>query len=91
MKQKILILLIIFSSLKAEAKKDIFPLTLIAANADLIVIGEIDMVKNGSYTFKISETIKGQAYKTINVKMFNEWICDPRFEKAKKGQKLFLF
>jgi len=91
MKQRILFFFIIFSSLKAEAKKDIYPLTLIAGSADLIVIGEIDMVKNGTYTFKIGETIKGQTYKTITVKMFEEWICDPRWDKPKKGQKLFLF
>lgn len=91
MKKIILLVFIILSSLKAEAKKDIFTLNLIAANADLIVIGEIDMVKKNSYTFKINETIKGQTYKTIVVKMFDEWICDTRFEKAEKGQKLFLF
>lgn len=91
MKQKILILFIIFFSVKVEAKKDIFPLTLIAANADLIVIGEIDMVKNDTYAFKIGETLKGQKYKTISVKIFEEWICDTRWEKPKKGQKLFLF
>jgi hypothetical protein len=91
MKQKILILFIIFFSLKAEAKKDIYPLTLIAGSADLIVIGEINLVKNGTYIFKINETIKGQIYNTITVKMFQEWDCDPRWEKPKKGQKLFLF
>lgn len=91
MKQKILLLFILFFSVKVEAKKDIFPLTLIAANADLIVIGEIDMVKNDTYTFKTGETLKGQTYKKITVKMFEEWTCDNRFEKAKKGQKLFLF
>lgn len=91
MKQKILILFIIFFSLKAEAKKDIYPLTLIAAKADLIVIGEIDVVKGNTYIFKISENLKGQKFKTITVKMFQEWICDPRWEKPKKGQKLCLF
>ncbi|MEN9907502.1 MAG: hypothetical protein RLZZ540_643 [Bacteroidota bacterium] len=91
MKQKILLLFIIFFSLKVQAKKDIFPLTLITASADLIVIGEIDMVKNNTYLFKIGETLKGQKYRTISVKMFEEWTCDNRFEKPKKGQKLFLF
>lgn len=91
MKKNLLLVFIIFFSLKAEAKKDIYPLTLIAGSADLIVIGKIDMVKNGTYTFKIGETIKGPSYKTITVNMFDEWVCDTRFEKPKKGQKLCLF
>lgn len=91
MKQTFLLLLIIFSSIKGEAKKMDLPLEIIAGNADLIVIGEIDFVKYNTYTFKIIETIKGQHYKTISVKSFEEWLCDPRFIKLQKGQKLFLF
>lgn len=91
MKQTILLLFIIFSSLTVEAKKMDFPLEIIAGSADLIVIGEIDFVKNNTYTFKITETIKGQHYKTISVQSFEEWLCDPRFIKLQKGQKLFLF
>lgn len=45
MKQTILLLFIIFSSLKVEAKKMNFPLEIITGCADLIVIGEIDIVK----------------------------------------------
>lgn len=45
MKQTILLLFIIFSSLKVEAKKMNFPLEIITGSADLIVIGEIDIVK----------------------------------------------
>ncbi|WP_140485249.1 hypothetical protein [Flavobacterium sp. GSA192] len=91
MKQKILILFIILSSFKVQAKKMILPLSIIAGISDLIVMGEIDIVKNDTYIFKISETLKGKAYKTISVQMFEEWTCDNRFEKAKKGQKLCLF
>jgi len=89
--KNLILLLIIFSSFKVQAKKDIYLLTLIAARADLIVIGEIDIVKGGNYTFKIGETLRGQKFKTITVKMFKEWVCDPRWEKPKQGQKLCLF
>jgi len=89
--QTILVLFIIFSSLKAEAKKMEFPLVAVAGSADLIVIGEINEVRDNSYTFKITETLKGQVYKIISVNMFEEWTCDIRIEKAVKGQKLCLF
>jgi len=91
MKKNLIFLFFIFSSLQVSAKKMMLPLSIIAGSADLIVIGEIDVVRNNTYRFKISETIKGQTYKTIIVKMFEEWTCDNRFEKAEKGQKLFLF
>jgi hypothetical protein len=91
MKQIILLLFIIFSSLTVEAKKMNFPLEIITGSADLIVIGEINSVKNNSYTFRISETLKGHNYKSISVKTFSEWLCDPRFFKLEKGQKLCLF
>jgi hypothetical protein len=90
-KRTILLLLIIFSSLKVDAKKMDFPLVVMAGNADIIVIGEIYGIKNNSYTFKITETLKGQVYKIISVKLFNEWTCDVRFDKPKIGQKLCLF
>ncbi|MBW4362821.1 hypothetical protein [Flavobacterium taihuense] len=91
MKHTIIFLLIIFSTLKVEAKKIVSPIEIISGMADIIVIGEIDIVKDNSYTFKISETIKGQVYKTISVRKFKEWTCDTRFGKVKKGQRLCLF
>jgi len=91
MKHRILFLAIFFSLIKAEAKKLEFPIEIITGSADLIVIGEIDAVKDNSYTFKIFETLKGQSYGSITVNMFKEWTCDVRFDKAKKGQKLCLF
>ncbi len=44
-----------------------------------------------SYTFKVSERLKGQSIETIQVKMFKEWTCDRRFAEAEKGQQLCLF
>lgn len=90
-KQTIIFLFIIFSSLIVEAKKMDFPLEVVAGSADIIVIGEIQGIKNNSYTFKITETLKGQVYKIISVNMFREWTCDFRFDKPKIGQKLCLF
>ncbi|MGQ7944831.1 hypothetical protein [Flavobacterium sp. WC2509] len=89
--QTILLLFLIFLSLNAEAKRRDFPFVAVAGSADLIVIGEIYGVKGRSYTFKITETLKGQVYKVISVKMFDEWTCDMRFDKPKIGQKLCLF
>jgi hypothetical protein len=91
MKQTILLLFIIFSSLKLEAKKMDFPFEVLSGSADIIVIGEIYGIKNNSYTFKITETLKGQVHKIISVNMFKEWTCDFRFDKPKIGQQLCLF
>ncbi len=91
MKTLLLILSFTLLSLKAEAKKIYYPLEAIAAMADLIVIGEITDVKSNSYTFKISETIKGSKASSIKVKMFTEWTCDKHLKPVEKGQKLFLF
>jgi hypothetical protein len=91
MKHTFIFLAIFFLLIKAEAKKIEFPIQVIAGSADLIVIGEIDAVTDNSYTFKISETLKGQSYGLITINMFEEWTCDVRFDKPKKGQKLCLF
>lgn len=90
-KQAILLLFVIFYSFKIEAKKMDFPLEVVAGSADIIVIGEIFGVNSRSYTFKITETLKGQVYKIIAVKMFKEWTCDFRFGEPEIGQKLCLF
>lgn len=91
MKHIILMVFIFCFSINAEAKKMIYPLPLIAGSADLIVVGEIVAVKGDSYLFKISETLKGKSDKTITVNIFEEWVCDIRFGKPEKGQKLCLF
>lgn len=91
MKHLIIFFLIIFSTLKVEAKKMVYPIEIISGMSDIIVIGEIDIVKDNSYTFRISETLKGKVYKTISVQKFKEWTCDTRFGKVLKGQKFCLF
>jgi len=90
-KSVFLILFIVFSVLKVEAKKDIFSTEIVIACSEIIVIGEIENVNQSTYTFRIDETLKGKTYKTITVEEFDEWTCDERFDKVKKGQKLCLF
>jgi hypothetical protein len=91
MKKIIVLLFITLFISKAEAKKITYPIEVIAGSADLIVIGEIDSVKLDSYTFVITETLKGNIFTSISVEMFEEWECDQRFAKPEKGQKLCLF
>ena len=91
MKYLLSILAILTFSLNSCAKKLIYPIEVVAGMADLIVVGEIDSVISGSYKFKISNTLKGQSMKLIEVQMFKEWKCDGRIKKAEKGQELFLF
>ena len=91
MKQTIVFLFIIFFISKVEAKKMIYPIEVIAGSADLIVVGEIEIVKGDLYIFNISETLKGNLFNSISVEMFEEWECDQRFAKPEIGQKLCLF
>ncbi len=63
----------------------------VAGMADLIVVGKIESVNQGSYQFKITKTLKGKDTELIKVQMFKEWTCDHRIKKAETGQKLFLF
>jgi len=91
MKQIITFLFIILLASKAEAKKMVYPIEIVAGMAELIVVGEINSVKGNTYIFDIGETLKGKQYKSITVKMFEEWTCDTRFAEPKKGQKLCLF
>ncbi|MCH5720715.1 hypothetical protein [Niabella hibiscisoli] len=67
------------------------PVEYVASIADLIVTGKIISVENGTYQFKIAETIKGKSVGLITVQQFSEWECDVRYAKAAKGQQLFLF
>jgi hypothetical protein len=91
MRQTIIFILLILSTLTSEAKKIIYPIEIVAGTADIIVLGQIEKVKGNTYTFNISETLKGKIYETITVEQFNEWTCDNRFGKAHKGQQLCLF
>lgn len=83
--------MLLFLSASSYAKKLYYPLEVVAGMADLIVVGEIESVSQGSYQFKIGKTVKGEDTDLIKVLMFKEWTCDNRMKKAEKGQKLFLF
>ena len=91
MRQTIIFILFVLSTFTVEAKKIDYPIEIVAGTADIIVVGQIDKVKGNSYTFKISETLKGKTNETITVENFKEWTCDSRFGKAEKGQQLCLF
>lgn len=91
MKQIIALLFIVLLASKAEAKKMVYPIEIVAGMSELIVMGEINTLKGNVYVFDIDETLKGKRYKSIAVQMFKEWTCDTRFAEPKKGQKLCLF
>jgi hypothetical protein len=91
MKKWGLFFLFYFLIFSVNAKKLHYPLEIIAGKADLIVTGRIIEVQENTYTFKVSETIKGAAGMIITVEKFEEWSCDIRFAKHQKGQELFLF
>lgn len=91
MKQLLLILTFVCSTSLLNAKKFFYPFEVVAGSADLIVLGEIETVFSGSYTFKVDETLKGLIHETIRVQKFREWTCDVRFAKHESGQKLCLF
>lgn len=87
----LLIIASAFFSLKAEAKKSVYPLEMIISMSDLIVTGEISEIDAGTYTFKISETLKGKSDASITVQKFREWECDQRQKPYMKSQRLVLF
>lgn len=91
MKYFLSIAILLAISANSYAKKLYYPLEVVAGMADLIVIGEIESVNQGSYQFKITTTVKGKETGLIKVQMFKEWTCDHRMKKAESGQKLFLF
>lgn len=73
------------------AKKMEMAIESVILSADLIVIGEIENDGIGSYKFSVQETLHGDtALKTIRVKKWEEWTCDSRSFKVKKGQRLLL-
>lgn len=74
-----------------SAKKMVMAMESVILHADLIVIGEVESVGTGSYSFRISETVSGPAdLQTIRVEKWEEWTCDQRGFVIKPGQKLLL-
>ncbi len=74
-----------------QAKKGNYSFVILLKNADLIVTGHItNVIGDSCYIFAIDRTIKGESSKQILVKMFLDWSCDMRWQKAEAGQKLFL-
>ncbi|MFT5820534.1 MAG: hypothetical protein ACI8ZM_001777 [Crocinitomix sp.] len=91
MKYFLSVIIVLTFSISGHAKKFCYPIEVVAGMADLIVVGKIEKVSSGSYQFRISTTVKGQVKDLIKVQKFEEWTCDKRMKKAKKGQELFLF
>lgn len=56
--------------------------------SDLIAVGEIEDIQENTFTFRISETLKGQVHASISVVKNDE--CE-RYARYEKGQKLCLF
>lgn len=91
MKKAAFLLILICSMYHAESKKWIMPFEVLIGSADLIVSGEIHVVNERTYSFKVLETLKGETYDLITVNKFAEWTCDMRFAPHEVGQKLCLF
>ncbi len=72
-------------------KKDVMPYSIVISKAILIVDGTISSVSEHEYQFRVSQFIKGKSSTVINVAIWKEWLCDPRTEELKKGQRLILF
>lgn len=87
----IAVLFCLATAFTSQAKKYIYPLEHVIGLADLIVVGEIESVEQNTYTFRITETLKGDVHASIRVEKFKEWTCDTRYAKHEKGQKLCLF
>jgi hypothetical protein len=91
MKYIILILLLLITTVNGFSLKIDLPFTYLTFQSKLIVVGEISEIQDSTYTFKISETIKGSKYNSIEVLKFKEWTCDERRYGYEIGQKLCLF
>ena len=61
------ILFCLLTSVFSHAKRDIYPFEKVAGLSDLIVIGFIEEVDLNTYTFKITETLKGDVHASIRV------------------------
>lgn len=82
----------IFFTTPAHAKKANYPFETLVAMADMIVTGHIANVPGDSaYLFVIEKTMKGDIQKEVMVKLFTNWTCDIRWKKPEAGQRLFLF
>lgn len=93
MKTFISLLFFIGFTSNSNVKKRILSYPVIICGADLIVEGEISEVSliDNEYDFKIIEFIKGNAKQEISINMWEEWTCDMRIKRPKKGQRLILF
>jgi hypothetical protein len=93
MKTLFSILLIIGITSDVNMKKMILSYPIVISKADLIIEGEISETSFffSEYEFKVNEFIKGESERKISINMWEEWICDRRIKKPKKGQKLLLF
>lgn len=91
MKLFICLFLFLNTSFNSEYKKMEIPYSIIISKADLIVDGTIFKVSKDTYIFKITQTIKGKSTSIIEVKIWKEWLCDPRSIELKVGQRLILF
>ena len=85
------ILFCLLTSVFSHAKRDIYPFEKVAGLSDLIVVGFIEEVDLNTYTFKITETLKGDVHASIRVEKFVETEFDIRYASHEKGQKLCLF
>lgn len=90
---RLLICLFLFlnTSFNFEYKKREIPYSIIISKADLIVDGTISKVSKEIYQFKVKQTIKGKSNSVIEIKIWEEWLCDPRSIELKVGQRLILF
>jgi hypothetical protein len=73
------------------AKKIIYPIEIISNSSDFIVSGNIKSVTDTSYTFKVTNIIKGNCDSILTIQQFENWTCDSRFAKPKIGEELLLF
>lgn len=91
MKLFVCLLLFIAPTFNLNYKKMTIPYSIVISKADLIVDGTVSKVFKNSYEFTINQFVKGDSGSKINVSIWKEWLCDPRMEKLKAGQRLILF
>lgn len=91
MKLYVCLLLFLIPCSNYGFKKDIWPYSRIILKADLIVDGTVSKVSKDEYQFTISQFVKGKSNSKINVAIWEEWLCDPRMQELKAGQRFILF
>ena len=72
-------------------EKIFYPYAIAISESELIIDGTISNVSSDEYGFEINEFVKGKSPDNVNVKIWEEWSCDARVGKIKKGQRLLLF